>query len=164
MTAEALPQNELDVHTTAGKLAELRRRNEEALHPASGAAVEKRHAAGKRTARERVESFLDEGSFVETDALTRHRARDFGMEAKKPTGDGAWINGGFFVCEPKVIDYIDDDATVWEQEPLRALARQGQLSAFRHLGFWQPMDTLRDKIMLNELWDGGDPPWRRWDR
>ena len=79
MTAEALPQNELDVHTTAGKLAELRRRNGEALHAGSEKALEKRRELGKRTARERIEALLDEVYFVETDALTRHRARDFGL-------------------------------------------------------------------------------------
>ncbi|CAA9321201.1 MAG: Glucose-1-phosphate cytidylyltransferase [uncultured Gemmatimonadaceae bacterium] len=81
---------------------------------------------------------------------------------EKPTGDGAWINGGFFVCEPKVIDYIDDDATVWEQEPLRRLAEEGELSAFKHGGFWQPMDTLRDKEYLEGLWRSGTAPWKLW--
>lgn len=83
---------------------------------------------------------------------------------EKPSGDGSWINGGYFVLEPSVIDRIDGDDTVWEQEPLRSLARDGQLSAYRHLGFWQPMDTLRDKIALNALWDDGSAPWKRWDR
>jgi glucose-1-phosphate cytidylyltransferase len=83
---------------------------------------------------------------------------------EKPSGDGSWINGGYFVLEPSVIDRIEGDDTVWEQEPLRSLARDGQLSAFRHLGFWQPMDTLRDKIALNELWEDGTAPWRRWER
>ncbi len=83
---------------------------------------------------------------------------------EKPTGDGSWINGGYFVLEPSVLDRIDGDDTVWEQEPLRSLARDEQLSAFRHLGFWQPMDTLRDKITLNDLWDDGRAPWRRWER
>jgi len=81
---------------------------------------------------------------------------------EKPKGDGAWINGGFFVCEPAVFDYIDGDATVWEQEPLRALATQGQLGAYRHEGFWQPMDTLRDKNVLEALWASGKAPWKRW--
>ena len=76
--------------------------------------------------------------------------------------NGAWVSGGFFVLEPRVIDYIDGDATVWEQEPLRRLARDGQLSAFKHTGFWQPMDTLRDKYYLEELWQRGEPPWRIW--
>ena len=81
---------------------------------------------------------------------------------EKPGGDGAWINGGFFVCEPGVIDYIVDDATVWEQEPLRRLADEGQLSAYKHGGFWQPMDTLRDKDYLEGLWRSGNAPWKAW--
>jgi glucose-1-phosphate cytidylyltransferase len=81
---------------------------------------------------------------------------------EKPIGDGGWINGGFFVCEPQVIDYIDSDATVWEQEPLRRLADEGQLSAYRHAGFWHPMDTLRDKNHLENLWAGGKAPWKVW--
>mgnify|MGYP000013904162 FL=1 len=82
---------------------------------------------------------------------------------EKPQGDGAWINGGFFVCEPEVFDYIEGDETVWEQEPLGGLARDGQLSAFRHRGFWQPMDTLRDKMYLENLWNEEQPPWKVWD-
>jgi glucose-1-phosphate cytidylyltransferase len=81
---------------------------------------------------------------------------------EKPQGDGAWINGGFFVLEPGVIDYIEDDATVWENGPLQELAREGQLAAFRHTGFWQPMDTLRDKEVLEGLWRGGSAPWKKW--
>jgi glucose-1-phosphate cytidylyltransferase len=81
---------------------------------------------------------------------------------EKPTGDGAWVNGGFFVLSPGVIDYIDGDDCIWEREPLESLARQGQLAAFRHEGFWQPMDTLRDKTKLEELWHGGAAPWKRW--
>jgi glucose-1-phosphate cytidylyltransferase len=81
---------------------------------------------------------------------------------EKPRGDGAWINGGFFVLEPSAIDRIDGDATVWEQEPMRSLAHDGQLSAYRHEGFWQPMDTLRDKVLLESLWDSGEPPWKVW--
>jgi glucose-1-phosphate cytidylyltransferase len=82
---------------------------------------------------------------------------------EKPQGDGAWINGGFFVCEPEVFDYVEGDETVWEQEPLVGLARDGQLSAFRHRGFWQPMDTLRDKMYLEKLWNEEQPPWKVWD-
>lgn len=82
---------------------------------------------------------------------------------EKPRGDGAWVNGGFFVVEPRALDYIDDDSTVWEQEPLRRLAREGQLSAYRHEGFWQAMDTLRDKNYLEDLWAKGDAPWKNWD-
>jgi glucose-1-phosphate cytidylyltransferase len=81
---------------------------------------------------------------------------------EKPDGDGGWINGGFFVCSPKVIDYIEGDSTTWEQAPLEGLARDGQLSVHRHDGFWQPMDSLRDKNLLEGLWTGGKAPWKRW--
>lgn len=81
---------------------------------------------------------------------------------EKPKGDGGWINGGFFVCSPAVIDYIEGDATVWEREPLERLAREHDLAAWFHRGFWQPMDTLRDKAHLEELWAGGAPPWKVW--
>lgn len=81
---------------------------------------------------------------------------------EKPTGDGGWINGGFFVLEPAVLDLIEDDMTVWERQPLEQLARTGQLAAYRHPGFWQPMDTLRDKNHLEELWERGKAPWRTW--
>ena len=81
---------------------------------------------------------------------------------EKPQGDGSWINGGFFVLEPDVMRYIENDNTIWEREPLEALARDGQLSAYTHDGFWQPMDTLRDKIKLEELWQSGHAPWKVW--
>jgi glucose-1-phosphate cytidylyltransferase len=81
---------------------------------------------------------------------------------EKPQGDGAWINGGFFVLEPKAIDYVKGDATVWEREPMEQLAQEGQLAAFRHKGFWQPMDTLRDKMILDELVQNGTAPWIKW--
>jgi glucose-1-phosphate cytidylyltransferase len=81
---------------------------------------------------------------------------------EKPAGDGAWINGGFFVLEPSVLDYIDDDDTVWEQQPLRNLAANDQLSAYQHGGFWQAMDTLREKNLLEELWSSGKAPWKTW--
>ncbi len=81
---------------------------------------------------------------------------------EKPKGDGAWVNGGFFVCEPSVLAEIENDATVWEQDPLRNLAAKGQLSAFRHTGFWQPMDSLNDKQTLEKLWSTGTAPWRVW--
>lgn len=83
--------------------------------------------------------------------------------SEKPTGDGAWINGGFFVLEPEIFGYIDGDETVWELEPMERLARERQLSAFRHFGFWRPMDTLRDKIVLEELWANNKAPWRIWN-
>jgi glucose-1-phosphate cytidylyltransferase len=81
---------------------------------------------------------------------------------EKPRGDGAWINGGYFVLSPKVIDLIDGPATVWENQPLKKLARDGQLMAWQHDGFWQPMDTLRDKNQLEELWNKGTAPWKIW--
>ena len=81
---------------------------------------------------------------------------------EKPQGDGGMINGGFFVLSPKVIDYITDDTTTWEQEPLKKLAEMGELSAFIHNGFWQPMDTLRDKLLLQNLWLDGSAPWKTW--
>jgi glucose-1-phosphate cytidylyltransferase len=81
---------------------------------------------------------------------------------EKPKGDGGWINGGFFVLSPSVIEYIGDDQTVWEREPLEFLARERQLAAYFHRGFWQPMDTLRDKNHLEQLWAGGNPPWKIW--
>ncbi len=81
---------------------------------------------------------------------------------EKPEGDGGWINGGFFVLSPKVIDYIDNDFVMWEHDPMRNLVRDGQLAAFQHRGFWQPMDTLRDKIKLEEMWDNGRAPWKVW--
>ena len=81
---------------------------------------------------------------------------------EKPQGDGSWINGGYFVLHPDVIDLIPGDDTSWEAEPLAGLAKNGQLSAFKHEGFWQPMDTLREKNFLNELWDAGQAPWKVW--
>jgi glucose-1-phosphate cytidylyltransferase len=81
---------------------------------------------------------------------------------EKPSGDGGWINGGFFVLSPKVIDYIDDDASIWERQPLEQLAFERQLVAHKHGGFWQPMDTLRDKQHLEELWQSGKAPWKLW--
>lgn len=81
---------------------------------------------------------------------------------EKPDGDGAWINGGFFVLEPEVIPYIDGDSTVWEKEPMERLAKDGELHAYRHGRFWQSMDTLRDKNVLEELWLSGDAPWKIW--
>ena len=83
---------------------------------------------------------------------------------EKPQGDGAWINGGFFVLEPEAFDYITEgDRTVWERTPLERLAADGQLHSFQHRGFWKPMDTLRDKAELNELWQGRKAPWKVWN-
>ena len=81
---------------------------------------------------------------------------------EKPPGDGAWINGGFFVLNPQVLDYIEGDQSSWEGEALETLAAQGHLEAFKHTGFWQPMDTLRDKTQLEQLWSSGDAPWKCW--
>lgn len=81
---------------------------------------------------------------------------------EKPKGDGAWINGGFFVCEPAVLDYIENDETIFERDPLENLAKQGELYSFKHEGFWKCMDTLRDKNQLNEMWDSGKAKWKTW--
>jgi glucose-1-phosphate cytidylyltransferase len=81
---------------------------------------------------------------------------------EKPAGDGAWINGGFFVMEPAVLDYIDGDSTVWEKEPMQRLAGEGRLCAYKHHGFWQSMDTLRDRMVLESLWTGSGAPWAVW--
>ena len=101
---------------------------------------------------------LPPGRFGALDLLGS-RVRSF---KEKPKGDGAMINGGFFVLSPEVINLIKDDTTVWEKEPLETLARQDQLAAYQHAGFWQPMDTLRDKTHLEELWAGGSAPWKVW--
>jgi len=81
---------------------------------------------------------------------------------EKPRGDGSWINGGFFVCEPSVLDSIVGDSVVFEQEPLKSLACEGELVAWKHKGFWECMDTLRDKTNLNKLWDSNEAPWKKW--
>lgn len=91
--------------------------------------------------------------------LDGERITDF---EEKPRGDGAWTNGGFFVLSPEVAEHLDGDDTVWEQEPVRALAAAGQLAPYKHTGFWQAMDTLRDRNVLQELWESGDAPWRVW--
>ena len=83
--------------------------------------------------------------------------------SEKPQAGEGWINGAFFVCEPQVFDYVDGDDTQWEREPLERLAKDGQLMAYRHYGFWQCMDTVRDKVLLEKLWESGSPPWRVWE-
>lgn len=83
---------------------------------------------------------------------------------EKPRGDGGWINGGFFVLSPKVFEYIKDDHTTWEQEPMNNLSQHKQMSCYFHKGFWQPMDTLREKNMLEELWQNNKAPWKVWDQ
>lgn len=91
--------------------------------------------------------------------LNGTRVRSF---EEKPRGDGAWLNGGYFVLSPEVGRYLEDDQTTWEQEPLRRLTRERQLASFRHEGFWQAMDTLRDRHQLQALWEAGNAPWRIW--
>jgi len=91
--------------------------------------------------------------------VSGHKIRTF---EEKPQGDGSWVNGGYFVLSPKVLDYIEGDHTSWEAEPLQQLAKEGQLGAFHHDGFWQPMDTLRDKTHLEELWSSDKAPWKTW--
>ena len=92
--------------------------------------------------------------------LYGHKIQNF---HEKPEGDGQWINGGFFVLSPKVIDYIDSDDSIWERGPMEKLAADGELSAFKHKGFWQPMDSQRDKTSLEQLWESGSPPWKVWE-
>lgn len=91
--------------------------------------------------------------------LREHRITRF---TEKPHGDGGWVSGGFFVLSPEVLDYIEGDDTVWERGPMERLAREGQMAAYLHRGFWQPMDTLRDKVQLEELWNSGRAPWKIW--
>ncbi len=93
-------------------------------------------------------------------AKDEHKIASF---REKPDGDGGWINGGYFVVSPKAIDLIDGDQTTWEREPLERLAASGNLAAFRHAGFWQPMDTLHDKNHLEKLWASGNAPWKVWE-
>jgi glucose-1-phosphate cytidylyltransferase len=81
---------------------------------------------------------------------------------EKPKGDGAWVNGGFMVCDPKVFDYIQNDSTVWEKEPLEQIAAESQLAAYKHEGYWKPMDTVRDKVELDAAWREGNPKWKIW--
>lgn len=97
------------------------------------------------------------GAFKLSDSDTR-----IASFREKPKGDGAWINGGFFVLEPKSVDYVTDDQLFWEQTPLEKLAAEGELSAFKHRGFWYAMDTLRDKQVLEEYWNSGEAPWKIW--
>ncbi len=103
-----------------------------------------------------------DGRFGALNVDSKDRVVEF---QEKPKGDGSWINAGFFVCEPKVLDYITDgDDSVFEQEPLKTLARDGEIFTYKHNSFWMPMDTLRDKTKLNEMWDSGRAPWKVWDR
>jgi glucose-1-phosphate cytidylyltransferase len=113
--------------------------------------------------------FMRTSASSSTAKTTRGRVLFAGHEGErvtgsqeKPLGDGGWINGGFFVLSPKVGDYIAGDSTVWEREPMERLATEGQLGVYFHGGFWQPMDTLRDKIHLEFLWNSGKAPWKIW--
>ena len=92
-------------------------------------------------------------------AIENRKVKSF---QEKPFGDGGWINGGFFVLEPSVIDLIETDSTVWERSPLDSLAKSGELSVYKHTGFWQPMDTLREKTLLEDLWAADKAPWKIW--
>jgi glucose-1-phosphate cytidylyltransferase len=120
------------------------------------AALEDAHRRGGRKAT--VTAVLPPGRYgalkLDGDAVTR-------FEEKVP-GEVGWINGGFFVLSPKVIDYIADDSTAWEQEPLKRLAAENDLTAYFHKGFWQPMDTLREKNLLEQLWNSNNAPWKTW--
>lgn len=82
---------------------------------------------------------------------------------EKPKGDGSWINGGFFVCEPKVLDYIEGDSTIFERSPLENLAKEGEIFTYQHQGFWKCMDTLRDKNQLNDMWENDEAKWKIWE-
>ncbi len=101
-----------------------------------------------------------EGRFGALDIDEKGSIKSF---QEKPKGDGAWINAGFFVLQPEIFNYIPDgDGIIWERDPLEALAKDGQLSGYKHTGFWKPMDALRDKIVLEELWNSGKAPWKVW--
>jgi glucose-1-phosphate cytidylyltransferase len=113
------------------------------------------HAEGRKATLTAVQPPGRVGSL----AFERERVMRF---EEKPQGDGTWINGGFFVLDPSVIDLVDGDACAWEEAPLQRLAETHELSAYRHTGFWQPMDTLRDKNQLEELWQTGNAPWKAW--
>jgi glucose-1-phosphate cytidylyltransferase len=99
------------------------------------------------------------GRFGALDIIDHNRVNSF-ME--KPRGDGAWINGGFLVCQPEIFSYIKDDSTIWEREPMEKIANDGQLMAYKHNGFWKPMDTLRDKNELESAWQRGEAEWKIW--
>jgi glucose-1-phosphate cytidylyltransferase len=102
-----------------------------------------------------------DGRFGALDIDTDNKVKEF---KEKPKGDGSWINAGFFVCEPKVFDYITGgDSTVFEQEPLKNLAKDGEIFTYKHKGFWMPMDTLRDKKKLNEMWNNNNASWKIWE-
>lgn len=107
-----------------------------------------------------VTSVQPEGRFGSLNLDESGKVSNF---VEKPSGDGMWINGGFFVCEPGVFEYIKDDNTIFEQDPLKNIAKEGKLNAYKHNGFWKPMDMLRDKIELEKMWEEGKAPWKKWD-
>ncbi len=121
-----------------------------------GASVAFHRAHGKLAT---ITAALPPGRFGALD-IRQGRVHSF---REKPRGDGAMVNGGFFVLSPTVLDYLHDDSTIWEQDALTRLAGEGELMAFEHTGFWHPMDTLRDKHHLDELWNSGRAPWKKWD-
>lgn len=107
-----------------------------------------------------VTAYKPSGKFGALDISEDGKVSSF-ME--KPAGDGNWINAGYFICQPEVFDYIKNgDNTIFEQSPLETIAKEGKMNAFKHRGFWKPMDTLRDNIELNEMWEKGDAPWKVW--
>lgn len=106
-----------------------------------------------------VTSIMPSGRYGAIDISDNNEVKSF---FEKPKGDGSWINGGFFVLEPKVLDYIDGDKTIWEREPLQDIVKDGQLNAFKHEGFWQAMDTLREKNDLEKMWAKEEAPWKVW--
>ncbi|MDZ4662711.1 MAG: glucose-1-phosphate cytidylyltransferase [Pseudomonadota bacterium] len=120
--------------------------------------LEEHKAAGKLCTVTAVQPAGRFGAMVVDDSNTVTRFEE------KPQGDGSWINGGFFVVEPKIFDLIDDDTTIWEQKPLKTLAGDKELNAFYHRGFWQPMDTLRDRRELEKHWASGLAPWKMWEK
>lgn len=119
--------------------------------------IAKHKASGKAIS---VTVYQPSGKFGALDISSDGTVRSF---QEKPIGDGAWINAGYFVCEPEVFDYISNgDATIFEREPLENLASEGGMTSYKHTGFWKPMDTLRDNIELNQMWDNGKAPWKKW--
>jgi glucose-1-phosphate cytidylyltransferase len=118
-------------------------------------AIEEHHASGKKAT---VTAVQPPGRFGAMD-LADSSVVGF---LEKPEGDGGWINGGFFVLEPSVLEFIEGDATIWEKEPLQQLSMKGELNAYKHHGFWQPMDTIREKQMLEQHWTEGHAPWKVW--
>jgi glucose-1-phosphate cytidylyltransferase len=104
-------------------------------------------------------SVKPEGKYGMLDIASDNVVQNF---KEKPRGDGSWINGGYFVCEPKVLNYLRDDSTIFEREPLENLTKDKELCAFKHHGFWKPMDTLRDKIQLQEMIENNKAPWIKW--